>query len=70
VVEDVALFVTDAAMDRDLAEHGADRLCERLGAVEHEQDALFAIEAALDEVRQQRVATLAFLGGALPEPEP
>jgi hypothetical protein len=60
MVEHVALLVTNTPMDRDLAEHRADRLAQRLGAVEHEQDALLGILAPLDEVHSSAVATVAF----------
>jgi len=36
------------------AEHVADRLAERLRAVEHAEHALLDIERALDEVGEQR----------------
>jgi hypothetical protein len=46
MTEHVALFVPQAALDRDLAEHRA----HRLGSVEDEQHPLLGIEASLDEV--------------------
>jgi hypothetical protein len=53
VVEHVALLVAYAALRRRApADHGADRLAQRLGAVDDEQDALLGIEPA--------VATVAF----------
>lgn len=48
MVDDVLLFVDSAARDRGVVgEHVADRLGERLGAVEDEQDALRGVEAAV-----------------------
>ena len=52
-----------------LAEDVADRLPQRLGAVDHEQDALLGVQAAVDEVGQQRGGDGGVLGRALPEPE-
>ncbi len=69
VVEHVSLLVADAALDRHLAEHGADRLAQRLRAVEHAEHALLDIKAALDEVGQQRGRDGDVLGRPLPEPE-
>ena len=61
VVEHVALLVADAALDRRVdAEDVADGLAQRLGAVEDDEHALLDVQAALDEVREQRVATVAF----------
>ena len=54
MVEDVAFLVADAALHGRLAEDGADRLPERLGAVDHEQHPLLGVEAARDEIREQR----------------
>ena len=42
---------------------------QRLGAVDHEQDRLLGIKAAVDEVGQQRPGERGVLGRALPEPE-
>src|SRR3954451_20764125 len=42
---------------------------ERLGAVEDDQHALLDIQAALDEVRQQRRRDGRVLGRAVPQPE-
>jgi hypothetical protein len=57
-------------MDRRVdAEHVADRLSECLGAVDHHQHALLDIQAALDEVGQQRRRDGRVLGRAVPEPE-
>jgi hypothetical protein len=50
----IALLVPHASLHRRLAEDVADRLAECLGAVDHEQDSLLGIEAALDQVGQQR----------------
>ena len=51
------------------AEHVADRLAQRLGAVDDDQHALLDIEAALDEVGQQRGRDGGVLGRAVPQPE-
>ena len=69
VVEHVAFLVPDAALHGRLAEDVADRLAQRLGAVDHEQDALLGVEAALDEVGEQRGRDGRVLGRAFPEPE-
>jgi hypothetical protein len=70
VVEHVALLVADAALHRRVhAEHVADRLAQRLGAVEHAQHALLCVEAAVDEVGKQRRRDGGVLGRALPQPE-
>jgi hypothetical protein len=62
--------VANAALDRRRgAEHVADRLAQRLGAVEHAEHALGAVEATIDEVGEQRGGHRGVLGGALPEPE-
>ena len=52
-----------------VAEDVADRLPQRLGAVDHEQDPLLGVEAALDQVGQQRGRDGRVLGRAFPEPE-
>ena len=65
----VAFFVPQAALDRDLAEHRAHGLPERLGAVEDEQDALLGIKATLDEIGEQRGRDGRVLGRAFPQPE-
>ena len=69
MIEHVALLVPHAALDRRLAEDGADRLPERLGAVDHEEDALLGVEATLDQVGEQRGGDRGVLGRAFPEPE-
>jgi hypothetical protein len=56
-------------LDGCLAEHGADRLAQRLRAVDHEQHPLLGIEATLDQIGQQRGRDGRVLGRALPEPE-
>jgi hypothetical protein len=51
----MTLLVLHAALDRDFVlEHLADRLAQRFGAVDHEQQALLDIQAAVDQVGQQR----------------
>ena len=55
VVEHVALLVLHAALDRDFVrEHLTDRLAQRFGAVDHEQQSLLDIQATVDQVGQQR----------------
>ena len=49
--------------------HVADGLAQRLGAVDDDQHALLDIQAALDEVRQQRGRDGGVLGRAVPQPE-
>ncbi|MFN8215182.1 MAG: hypothetical protein U0R71_01160 [Solirubrobacterales bacterium] len=52
-----------AAMDEGVgAEDLADRLGKGLGAVDHEQDRLLGIEAAVDEVGQQGARERRVLG--------
>ncbi len=69
-IADVSLLVAMAAMDeRVLAEDVPDRAPQRLAAVDHEQDRLLGIEAAVDEIGQQRARERGVLGRALPEPE-
>jgi hypothetical protein len=66
----MTFFVADAALHRRVdAEHVADRLAERLGAVEDDEHALLDIEATLDEVREQRGGDGRVLGRAVPQPE-
>jgi hypothetical protein len=69
VVEDIPLLVPDAPLHGCVAEDGADRLAERLGAVDHEQDPLLGVEAALDQIGEQRRGDGRVLGRAFPEPE-
>ena len=54
VVEHISLFVPMASLHRRLTEDVADRAAERLGTVDHEQDSLLGVEAALDQVGEQR----------------
>ena len=59
-----------AAMDeRVLTEDVADRRAQRLAAVDHEQDRLLEIKAAIDEIGEQRARERGVLGRAFPEPE-
>jgi hypothetical protein len=67
VVGHVALLVPHAPLHRRLAEDGADRLPQRLGAVDHEQDRLLGVEAALDQIGEQRRRDGRVLGRAFPE---
>ena len=69
-VGDVPLLVAVAAMhERVLAEDVLDRAPQRLAAVDHEQDRLLGVQAAVDEVGQQRAGERGVLGRAFPEPE-
>jgi hypothetical protein len=66
----MTFLVANAALHRRVGpEHVADGLAQRLGAVEHDQHALPHIEAALDEVREQRGRDGRVLGRAVPQPE-
>jgi hypothetical protein len=61
--------VADAALHHGgLAEDGADRLPQRLGAVDDEEDALLGIQAAVDEIAEQCGGDRRVLGRALPQP--
>ena len=70
---DVTVFMTflvpQTALDRDLAEHRADRLAQRLGSVEHEQHPLLRIQPPLDQIGQQRGRDRRVLRAAFPQPE-
>jgi hypothetical protein len=57
MLDHVAFLVSQASLDRRLAEDVADRLPERLGAVDHEQDPLLGVEAALDQIRADSPAS-------------
>ena len=50
VIEDVAFLVTDAALDGHAAEDGVDGGPQRLAAIEDDEDALLAVQAAVHEV--------------------
>ncbi len=66
----MTFLVADAALHRRVdAEHVADGLAQRLGAVEHDKHALFGVQAALDEMGQQRRRDGGVLGRAVPQPE-
>ena len=66
----MTFLVADAALhQRVLAEDVLDRAPERLAAVDDEQDRLLAVQAAVDEIGQQRAGQRGVLGPALPEPE-
>ena len=52
-----------------LAEDVLDRPAQRLAAVDHEQDRLLGVEAAVDQVGQQRPGERGVLGRSLPQPE-
>src|SRR3954447_3886894 len=71
---DVTVFMTflvaDTALHRGVdPEHVADRLAQRLGAVDHAEHALLDVEATLDEVGQQRGGDGGVLGRAVPQPQ-
>src|SRR3954451_896086 len=53
MVDEVALLVPQTALHRRVTEDVADSFAQRLGAVDHEQDPLLGIEAALDQVRER-----------------
>ena len=61
--------LTRVVMDRVLAEDVGDRAAQRLAAVDDEQDRLVGIQAAVDQVGQQRPRECRVLGAAFPEPE-
>ena len=66
----MTFLVAMAAMhQRVLAEDVLDRPAQRLAAVDDEQDRLLGIEAAVDEIGQQRPRERGVLGRAFPEPE-
>ena len=66
-IADIAFLVALAAMhQRVLAEDVADRLAQRLAAVDDEQDRLPGIQAAVDEIGQQRAGERGVLGRCLP----
>jgi hypothetical protein len=67
VIEDVAFLVTYAALDGHLAEDLADRGPEGPAAVQDDQDALFAVQAAVDEIGQQRPCDGRVLGRSVPQ---
>src|SRR6266536_3814991 len=69
VVGHVALLVPHASLHGRPAEDVADRLAERLGAVDHEQDPLLGVEATLDQVREQRGRDGRVLRASFPEPD-
>ncbi len=65
----MTFFVPQAALHRHLSEHRAHRLAQRLRSVEHEQHPLLGIQAALDQVRQQRGRDRRVLRRSFPQPE-
>src|SRR5450755_54046 len=69
-VTDIPLLVAMTPMhERVLAEHVPDRLAQRLAAVDHEQDRLLRVEAAVDEVGEQHGHQRRVLRRAFPQPE-
>jgi hypothetical protein len=69
-IGDVPFLVTMAAVhQRVLAEDVLDRAAQGLAAVDDEQDRLLGVQAAVDEVGQQRPREGGVLGRAFPEPE-
>ena len=68
-IADVALLVAMAAVNqRVLAEHVLDRLAQRFAAVDHEQDRLLGIQAAVNEVGKEHRDQRRVLGAAFLEP--
>jgi hypothetical protein len=63
------LVTLTAVHERVLAEHILDRLAQRLAAVDHEQHRLLGVQAAVDQIGQQRAGERGVLGRALPQPE-
>ncbi len=55
--------------ERVLAEHVLDRAADRLPAVNDEEDRLFGVQAAVDQVGQQCPGQRGVLGRAFPQPE-
>ena len=54
VLEHVAFFVADTALDWRGPEDGPDRFAQRLGAINEGEDPLLGVEPALDQVAQER----------------
>jgi hypothetical protein len=50
----MTFLVPDTALHGDRAEHVAHGLAQRLAAVEHTEHALLDIEAAIDQIGEQR----------------
>jgi len=67
VIEHVAFLVANAALDGDVAEDGIDSGPQRLAAVEDDEHALIAVQAALDEVGEQLDADALVLRRAVPQ---
>jgi integrase/recombinase XerD len=65
----VEIVPVTAMHERVLAEHVLDRAAQRPPAVDHEQDRLIGIEAAVDEVGQQHPDQRRVLRRAFPQPE-
>jgi hypothetical protein len=63
------LVAMAAVHQRVLAEDVLDRAPERLAAVDHEQDRLLCVQAAVDEIGQQRAGQRRVLRRAFPQPE-
>jgi len=61
--------VADAALNRNVAEDRVNCGSECLAAVEDDQDALIAVQAAVDQVREQLNAGALGLRRAVPQPE-
>ena len=71
---DVTVFMTflvavTAVEERVLAKYVLDRLAQRFAAVDHEQDRLLRVQAAVDEVGEQHRDQRRVLGRAFPQPE-
>jgi hypothetical protein len=62
----MTFLVADTALDRHGAEHVAHGLAQRLAAVEHAQHALLDVQAAVNEIGEQRGRDRGVLGAAVP----
>jgi len=65
----MTFLVTDAALDRNLAEDRGDRCAQRLATVQNDENALLAVQAALHEVGEQLAADRRVLRRSVPQPE-
>src|ERR1017187_7565518 len=68
MLQHVAQFVDAASLNQGvLAEHFLDRLVQRLGAVEHDEDGAFGVQSAFAQIDQKRAHDRAVLRGAVPQ---
>jgi hypothetical protein len=65
----MTFLVPDAALNRHGTEHVAHRLAQRLAAVQDTEHALLDIQAAVDEIGEQRGRDGRVLRRAVPQPE-